>query len=168
MDLPSPLTSEHPPHPSIPSIPILPLPHLPSSTLLPSANLFSSVTSIKAPGLTSLTQKSGSTTAGLSNPFVLEENEDSQGKVVRIGSVQERKQAMMDRVSRLLKSKVQGLTMHKIKARSGSSKTALPTLGSSVGGLIGRSSLSAAMQQEELKRRSTLSRLESIAEGVWM
>lgn len=33
-------------------------------------------------------------------------------------------------------------------------------------GVIHRAS--AAQQQEELRRRSTLSRLESIAEGVWM
>jgi hypothetical protein len=151
-NLPTLSTSESSTRSSIPTIPVLPLPHLPASTLLPSANLFSNSAISAAPGLTSTPkQKPLDSAAGLSDPFVLEEKKDSKGKVIRPGSVEDRKQAMMDR----------------IKARSGSSKTPLPTLGSSFGSFK-KANLSAAAQQEELKRRSTLSRLEGIAEGVWM
>ncbi|WVQ66482.1 uncharacterized protein L199_004663 [Kwoniella botswanensis] len=155
--LPTPTTSENSTRSSIPPIPVLPLPHLPSSTLLPSANLFSSFSS---PTTTLTPQKAhpipstdSPKTAGLSDPFELtDEKDDKKGKVVRPGSVDERRQAMMDR----------------IKARSGNSKNPLSTLGSSAGGMKRTNLLSAAGQQEELKRRSTLSRLEGIAEGVWM
>ncbi|WWC65675.1 uncharacterized protein I303_108296 [Kwoniella dejecticola CBS 10117] len=154
--LPTPTTSENSTRSSIPPIPVLPLPHLPSSTLLPAANLFSSFSS---PSTTLTPQKAHSRpstdspkTAGLSDPFELAEKPDEQkAKIVRPGSVDQRRQAMMDR----------------IKARSGTGK-GMSTLGSSAGGFPRASTLSAAGQQEELKRRSTLSRLESIAEGVWM
>ncbi|OCF37113.1 hypothetical protein I316_01018 [Kwoniella heveanensis BCC8398] len=160
--LPTPTTSENSTRSSIPPIPVLPLPHLPSSTLLPAANLFSAFSSPSTP-TTTLTPKkvpptpssSSSKTAGLSDPFELHEKKDKEakGKVVRPGSVEERRQAMMDR----------------IKARSGGGKTPLSSLGSSATGFKRTAGLlSAAGQQEELKRRSTLSRLESIAEGVWM
>ncbi|WWC95384.1 hypothetical protein V866_002246 [Kwoniella sp. B9012] len=155
--LPTPTTSDNSTRSSIPPIPALPLPHLPSSTLLPSANLFSSFSS---PSTTLTPQKAhpkpstdSPKTAGLSDPFELtDKKDDKKGKVIRPGSVDERRQAMMDR----------------IKARSGSSKNPLSTLGSSAGGMKRTNLLSAAGQQEELKRRSTLSRLEGIAEGVWM
>ncbi|WWC93011.1 uncharacterized protein L201_007975 [Kwoniella dendrophila CBS 6074] len=161
--LPTPTTSENSTRSSIPPIPVLPLPHLPSSTLLPAANLFSTFSSpSSSSAYTTLTPQKAhpkpSTdspkTAGLSDPFeLIEKKDDKKGQVVRAGSVDERRQAMMDR----------------IKARSGTSKNPLATLGSSVGGFKkGGGLLSAAGQQEELKRRSTLSRLESIAEGVWM
>ena len=55
--------------------------------------------------------------------------------------------------------------MDRIKARSGSSKP--PTLGSSIGQLDAIRPRQSA-QAEELKRRSTLSRLEGIAEAIWM
>jgi len=96
--LPTPSTSGASTRSSIPPIPILPLPHLPSSTLLPSANLFSSPGTTSGPGLTSSPKKPVASSAGLSDPFVLEEKRDSKGKVIRPGSVEERKQAMMDRV----------------------------------------------------------------------
>ena len=88
--------------------------------------------------------------AMLDDPFVLEESPD-KGKVIRPGSVEQRRQAMMDR----------------IKARSGKSAT----LGSSVGQESLeqiRPKMSAVQQQEALQKRSTLSRLEGIAEAVWM
>ncbi|OCF77806.1 hypothetical protein I204_01807 [Kwoniella mangroviensis CBS 8886] len=155
--LPTPTTSVNSTRSSVPPIPVLPLPHLPSSTLLPSANLFSSFSS---PSTTLTPQKAhpkpstdSPKTAGLSDPFELtDEKDDKKGKVVRPGSVDERRQAMMDR----------------IKARSGNSKNPLSTLASSAGGMKRTNLLSATGQQEELKRRSTLSRLEGIAEGVWM
>ncbi|WRT69500.1 uncharacterized protein IL334_006486 [Kwoniella shivajii] len=158
--LPTPTTSETSTRSSIPPIPLLPLPHLPSSTLLPSANLFSNFSSPSSSSVTSTPKKTHSTpstdspkTAGLSDPFELSDDKDEKkGKVIRPGSVEDRRQAMMDR----------------IKARSGNGKNPMSTLGSSAG-VFGRgNSLSAAGQHEELKRRSTLSRLESIAEGVWM
>ncbi|KAK8849500.1 hypothetical protein IAR55_004834 [Kwoniella newhampshirensis] len=161
--LPTPTTSENSSRSSIPPIPLLPLPHLPSSTLLPAANLFSALSSPSSSSSVSLTPKklhstpSGSSgkTAGLSDPFELDDKDRdvTKGKVIRPGSVEERRQAMMDR----------------IKARSGAGKDSLATLGSSPGSLMKRGgNLSAAGQQEELKRRSTLSRLEGVAEGVWM
>jgi hypothetical protein len=78
-------------------------------------------------------------------------DEKDKGKVMRPGSVEERRKAMMDR----------------IKAKSGKQ----PTLGSSVGPAslnAIRPQQSIVDQQEVLKKRSTLSRLEGIAEGVWM
>lgn len=90
----------------------------------------------------------------LDDPFVLDDPaEGSKGKIVRTGSVEQRKQAMMDR----------------IKARKAGGATA--TLGSSVGSANLdkiRPQMSVAEQQEALKKRSTLSRLEGIAEAVWM
>ncbi|WWD20124.1 hypothetical protein CI109_104600 [Kwoniella shandongensis] len=161
--LPTPTTSENSSRSSIPPIPILSLPHLPSSTLLPAANLFSAMSSPASSSTVSLTPKkqhstpssSSSKTAGLSDPFELNEGkrEITKTKVVRPGSVEERRQAMMDR----------------IKARAGGGNGSIATLGSSPGSLMKRGgNLSAAGQQEELKRRSTLSRLEGVAEGVWM
>ncbi|ORY34914.1 hypothetical protein BCR39DRAFT_515585 [Naematelia encephala] len=151
-DLPTPTSSSNV-RSSIPPIPLLPLPHLPASTLLPAANLFSTPSSSlsSSPGLTSSPKKkspqnTAGPSSGLADPFVLDDPAD-KGKIVRTGSVEERRQAMMDR----------------LKAR----KAPTATLGSSVGG-IGRLRMSAMEKQEELKRRSTLSRLEGVAEGVWM
>ena len=93
--LPTPETIGESKHSAIPPIPILPLPHLPSSTL-PAANLFSGSSSSGSPGLTSSPRKS-QVTAGLSDPFELKEK-DAKGKVSRLGSVEQRKQAMMERV----------------------------------------------------------------------
>ncbi|WVR08228.1 hypothetical protein IAU60_005275 [Kwoniella sp. DSM 27419] len=160
--LPTPTTSDSD-RPTIPPIPILPLPHLPASTLLPAANLFSTFSS---PGssTTTLTPRkthvppstASAKTAGLSDPFEMADDgkKSEQGKVVKPGTVEARRQAMMDR----------------IKARSSAGKAPLSSLGASLGSvkMPSRGLLSAAGQQEELKRRSTLSRLESIAEGVWM
>jgi 2-keto-3-deoxy-L-rhamnonate aldolase RhmA len=60
------------------------------------------------------------------------------------------------------------LTDIQIKARSQSAKAVRTTLAGALDspGVIHRAS--TAEQQEELRRRSTLSRLEGIAEGVWM
>jgi len=146
--LPTPQTSGSS-RSTIPPIPLLPLPHLGQSTALPSANLFSAASSSKldtSSGLTSLPKH-----AMLDEPFVLEESPD-KGKVTRTGSVEQRRQAMMDR----------------IKARSGKPSA---TLGSAVGsGSLDqiRPKMSATQQQEALQKRSTLSRLEGIAEAVWM
>ncbi|WVQ75131.1 hypothetical protein IAR50_004740 [Cryptococcus sp. DSM 104548] len=155
--LPTPTTSINSTRSSIPPIPILPLPSLPTASL-PSANLMAAFTSPSSGPTSTLTPKKAHLppsfdspkTAGLSDPF---EMGDIKGKVVRPGSVEERRKAMMAR----------------IKAKSGG-KGSLSTLGSSAGG-FGRpgSSLSTASNpQEELKRRSILSRLEGVAEGVWM
>ncbi|WVQ79404.1 hypothetical protein IAT38_001501 [Cryptococcus sp. DSM 104549] len=154
--LPTPTTSDTSTRSTIPPIPILPLPKLPSSTGLPAANLFTSFTS---PSSASTTPRrlappptiNPAKTAGLSDPFEISEPIE-KGKVVRTGSVNERLQAMKDRI--------------KAKRPGGG----LQTLGSSVGG-FGRTAgaqMSSAQQAEELKRRSTLSRLEGIAEGVYM
>lgn len=86
----------------------------------------------------------------LDDPFVLEDKQD-KGKVTRPGSVEERRKAMMDR----------------IKAKSGKASTLGSAVGSANLNLI-RPRASVIDQQEALKRRSTLSRLEGIAEGVWM
>lgn len=102
-------------------------------------------------------------TAGLSDPFALDE--PSVLKPGKSGSVEDRRKAMQDRVS-LIASVEQSL-MSQIKKRSEASKGPLPTLGSAINSGY-KVNMSAAAQQEELKRRSTLSRLESIAEGVWM
>jgi hypothetical protein len=60
-----------------------------------------------SPGLSSMPKapatSGGPSTAGLSDPFVLEEKE-TKGKVVRPGSVEERRQAMMDRVNQSRRS----------------------------------------------------------------
>ncbi|WWC73502.1 uncharacterized protein I206_107473 [Kwoniella pini CBS 10737] len=154
--LPTPTTSENSTRSTIPPIPVLPLPHLPSSTLLPAANLFSTFSS---PSTTLTPQKAHTRpstdspkTAGLSDPFeLIEKPDEKKVKVIRPGSVDQRRQAMMER----------------IKARSETGKVPA-TLGSSAGGFKRSGSLSAAGQHEELKRRSTLSRLENIAEGIWM
>jgi hypothetical protein len=58
--------------------------------------------------------------------------------------------------------------MDRIKARSGKGGP-VATLGSSAGQLGSiRPTMSASETQDELKRRSTLSRLEGVAEAVWM
>jgi len=62
------------------------------------------------------------------------------------GSVEERRQALYDR----------------IKARANN------TASLSTGGKLAMGNVSAADAQNELKRRSTLSRLEGVAESVWM
>ena len=140
--LPTPSTSSSN-RSSVPPIPLLTLPHLPSSTLLPSANLFSTTAST-SPGLSTPPKKP--VPSGLSDPFDLKPAVTKPAAAS--GSVEERRQAMADR----------------IKARS---KKPLATLGSAVGGYSTKN-LSSVALQEELKRRSTLSRLESVAEGVWM
>ena len=95
--LPTPSTSSSS-RSTIPPIPILPLPHLPQSTLLPSAKLFASSPKLdSSPGLTSLHKP----IASLGDPFVLDEDKLDKGKVIRTGSVEERRQAMMNRVSRI-------------------------------------------------------------------
>lgn len=66
--------------------------------------------------------------------------------------MEERRKAMMDR----------------IKAKSGKTGTLGSAVGSSSLDAIRPLKASVVDQQEELKRRSTLSRLEGIAEGVWM
>lgn len=54
-----------------------------------------------------------------------------------------------------------------VKARSSANKG--PTLAAAIkSGAAVIHHKSTAEKQEELKRRSTLSRLESVAEGVWM
>ena len=149
--LPTPSTSGSS-RSNIPPIPLLPLPHLGASSVS-SGNLFAPSSSSSkleaAPGLTSMPKK-----PLLDDPFVLDDPaEGSKGKIVRTGSVEQRKQAMMDR----------------IKARKAGGASA--TLGSSVGSANLdkiRPQMSVAEQQEALKKRSTLSRLEGIAEAVWM
>nr|ODN95510.1 hypothetical protein L204_04050 [Cryptococcus depauperatus CBS 7855] len=161
--LPTPTTSENSQRSVIPPIPVLPLPHLPSSSSLPAANLmkaFTSPSSTLTPKKTHLPPSTSTLkTVGLDDPFEIAQGPEKglelpKGKVVRNGSVEERRKAMMDR----------------IKARSRVNKGA--TLGSSVGGLkrpgVDFAAMSTAGQQEELRRRSTLSRLENVAEGVWM
>ncbi|KAK4684159.1 hypothetical protein P7C73_g6044, partial [Tremellales sp. Uapishka_1] len=147
--LPTPSTSSNT-RSIIPPTPLLPLPKLPSASLLPAANLFTLSSLASAPGLTLSPKKPSATgsKSALADPFEIDgKREIVKGSVVRTGSVEERRQALYAR----------------IKARS----EGVPTLGSAVTG-IKRKNLSAAGQQEELKRRSTLSRLESVAEGVWM
>lgn len=164
--LPTPTTSETSTRSTIPPIPILPLPQLPSNSALPSTNLMAQFTSPSSASMTMTPKKnhlppafSSPKTAGLSDPFEIAEPENNgqiKGKIVRNGSVEERRKAMMER----------------LKARSGANKAVLATLGSATGGFkrpgVNLSALSAGGQQEELKRRSTLSRLESVAEAVWM
>ncbi|OXG17342.1 hypothetical protein C366_03430 [Cryptococcus neoformans Tu401-1] len=164
--LPTPTTSETSTRSTIPPIPILPLPQLPSNFALPSTNLMAQFTSPSSASMTMTPKKnhlppafSSPKTAGLSDPFEIAEPESNgqiKGKIVRNGSVEARRKAMMER----------------IKARSGANKAVLATLGSAAGGFkrpgVNLSALSAIGQQEELKRRSTLSRLESVAEAVWM
>jgi hypothetical protein len=117
------------PRSSIPPIPLLPLPHLPASTLLPSANLFGASPSPSSTkiglgmGLTSVSSlnvtpvRTPASAAGLSDPFVLKDADTSllvtptkasgqageaEGSVTRSGGkagLEARKQAMMDRVS---------------------------------------------------------------------
>ena len=147
--LPTPQTSESH-RSSIPPIPLLALPRLgPSpSALLQPAQIASSIAPT-SPSSSRPVTPSAKPIVGLSDPFQLDESTATKGKVVRTGSVKERQQAMMDR----------------IKSRSGKQ----PTLGSAIGSLDKiRPARSSAAQIEELKRRSTLSRLEGIAEGVWM
>ncbi|ODN78491.1 hypothetical protein L202_04122 [Cryptococcus amylolentus CBS 6039] len=155
--LPTPSTSEDSTRSSIPPIPILPLPSLPTATL-PAANLMAAFTSPSSGPTSTLTPKKNHLppsfdspkTAGLSDPFEIGDKEgDVKGKIVRPGSVEERRKAMMAR----------------IKAKS-TGKGSLSTLGSSVGG-FGRPGTTSS-QQEGLKRRSILSRLEGVAESVWM
>lgn len=55
-----------------------------------------------------------------------------------------------------------------IKSRSQSAKANRISLASAVHGSPGVIHRPTAQLQEELRRRSTLSRLEPIAEGVWM
>ncbi|RSH93519.1 hypothetical protein EHS25_007875 [Saitozyma podzolica] len=120
-DLPTP-TSTNSERCSIPPIPLLPLPPLPSSTLLPAANLFASATQ-SSPGLASLPKENSSTKgaapAGLADPFVLEDKRDAKGKVVRPGSVEERRQAMMDRLRPSDQSKVELVQAGAAHARLG-------------------------------------------------
>jgi hypothetical protein len=81
---------------------MLPLPKLSTGTgLLPAANLFSSPgPSVGLPGL-STPPKKVYATAGLSDPFALEEpsGSSSGSKSVKAGSIEERRKAMQDRVS---------------------------------------------------------------------
>jgi hypothetical protein len=149
--LPTPSTSGSS-RSNIPPIPLLPLPHLGSASVS-SGNLFAPLSSSSkleaGPGLASMPKK-----PLLDDPFVFDNPaESSKGKVVRTGSVEQRQQAMMDR----------------IKARKSGGTAS--TLGSSVGSASLdriRPQMSVAEQQEALKKRSTLSRLEGIAEAVWM
>ncbi|KAL1413194.1 hypothetical protein Q8F55_000945 [Vanrija albida] len=129
---------------TIPPIPLLPLPKL--APAVSAGNLFNLASSApdSAPGLTTLPRS----TAGLSDPF---EMKPAPKKPAAKGSLDERRQAMLER----------------IKARSSNNKG--PTLAAAIkSGAAVIHHRTPAEKQEELKRRSTLSRLEGVAEGVWM
>ncbi|KAL7424881.1 hypothetical protein Q5752_000567 [Cryptotrichosporon argae] len=164
LGLPTPTTRSNE-RSTIPPIPLAPLPKLPTS--VSAANLFSpglgpgsgasaalaALTS--GQGLTSLPPrfaKPVSAPLGLDDPFELKPGPSKEAATpVKPGdSLEARRQALAAR----------------IKARQDSSRAAGTTLGAAVAG--GIKGLSAAAQQEELKRRSTLSRLEGVAEAVWM
>ncbi|EIW71689.1 hypothetical protein TREMEDRAFT_73385 [Tremella mesenterica DSM 1558] len=167
--LPTPSTTTNQ-RSTIPPIPLLPLPHLPSSALLPSANLFTISSSSPSSGPSTPRKPPTVGPSGLADPFVLQprstplsstldhltedpesSNATSKTKSTNSNSVEARRQAMAER----------------IKARSRSSQSSLPPLGQSPGYSLKPIS-NVSSTQEELRRRSTLSRLESIAEGVWM
>lgn len=86
---------------TIPPIPLLPLPHLPASTLLPAANLFSAALASSTVASSSASpRKAGLSpaTARLADAFDMDDK-PSMAKVARPGSIEERQQAMRDRVS---------------------------------------------------------------------
>lgn len=157
---------------TIPPVPLLPLPKLPSAAA-PGARLFSSGSDLlpafgtprKQQGLDlppAFATPKQTTIPGLSDPFEI--TETPKAKTPAKGSIEERRQAMAERVS----SGPFTVANNQIKARSQSAKAARSTLAGDIekGSVILKGS--AAEQLEELRRRSTLSRLESIAEGVWM
>ncbi len=76
------------------------------------------------------------------------------------GTPEERKKALFARV-RLSADNIRLPSNTQLKARS-----AKPTLSESL--VAGSSVIHRRADQEELKRRATLSRLEGVAEGVWM
>lgn len=145
MHLPTPSTRNSG-RSSIPPIPLHPLPKLPVAA---SSGLFSSPSVSIEPGLTSSPRKP----TLLSDPFEIKERPVT-------GTPEERKKALFARV-RPSADKIRLPSNTQLKARS-----AKPTLSESL--VAGSSVIHRRADQEELKRRATLSRLEGVAEGVWM
>lgn len=125
---------------AIPPIPLLPLPKLASANL--GAALFAASPSAESGPST---PKPPAFATELSDPF-----EMPAKPATPKGSLEARRQALRDR----------------IQAKSASARAARTPLSASIRSSM--ESLSRAQQQEELQRRSTLSRLEPIAESVWM
>lgn len=169
--LPTPSTSSNQ-RSSIPPIPLLPLPALPSAMLPSLQSLSAAAGPSSAGGLfgPALQRRSvpaiakPPSVAGLSDPFELDESAQMRAKVVRQGTIDERKAAMAQRVGYCVTSLAPYADQVKLKARSSANRS-LPTLGSSI---AAGPPMSALETQVALKRRSTLSRLEAVAEAVWM
>lgn len=128
---------------AIPPIPLLPLPKLASANL--GAALFAASPSTAESGPS--TPKPPAFASELSDPF---EMPMPKAPMTPKGSIEARRQALRDR----------------IRAKSASAKAAKTPFANSIRASM--ETLSRAQQQEELQRRSTLSRLEPIAESVWM
>lgn len=108
--LPTPSTSSNQ-RSNIPPIPLLPLPGLPSA-MLPSLQSLSAAAGPSTSGglfgpalqrrsIPAITKPPSA--AGLSDPFELDEAAQMRAKVVRKGTIDERKAAMAERVSRVLR-----------------------------------------------------------------
>lgn len=126
---------------AIPPIPLLPLPK--PATVQLGAALFASPSTPSADAGPSTPKPPAFTE--LSDPF-----EMPAKPATPKGSLEARRQALRDR----------------IRAKSASAKATRTPLATAIGAKM--ETLSRAAQAEELQRRSTLSRLEPIAESVWM